>query len=253
MPPLVPADLGTVLGVWAHPDDEAFLAAGVVARCTDAGQRVAVVTATRGEHGTADPAAWPSDRLGRRRAHELRASLAVVGVTDHTFLEYEDGTLDRVPVDEGAAHVAAALARVRPDTVVTFGPEGMTGHTDHVAVSRWVDRAVAGHPDPVRVLHATTTAAFVDQWGELMRGLGAYLRDDLPLATPPDRVALEVVLDPAEQDRKLVALAAQSSQLTGMIATLGEPTFSAVFDTESFTLAPVVVDDATSRTAEAAR
>ena len=232
------ASLGTVLGVWAHPDDEAFLAAGLTARLTDAGARVTVLTATRGEHGTADPDAWPSARLGRRRGHELRASLAVVGVTDHTFLGYEDGALDAVPDDEGAAHVAAALARVRPDTVVTFGPEGMTGHPDHIAASRWVDRAVAAHPDPVRVLHATTTEVFAARWGPMMRDAGAYLRDDLPLATPMERVALEVHLDADEQDRKIVALAAQSSQLTGMLAALGEATVAAAFSTESFTLAP---------------
>ncbi len=232
------ASLGAVLGVWAHPDDEAFLAAGLTARLTDAGAHVAVLTATRGEHGTADPTAWPAHRLGRRRGHELRASLAVVGVTDHTFLGYEDGTLDAVPDDEGAAHVTAALARVSPDTVVTFGPEGMTGHTDHIAVSRWVDRAVASHPDPVRVLHATTTEVFVARWGPMMRDAGAYMRDDLPLATPMDQVAFEAHLDEDEQDRKIVALAAQSSQLTGMLAGLGEATVAAAFATESFTLAP---------------
>ncbi|HEX3261549.1 MAG TPA: PIG-L family deacetylase, partial [Pseudonocardia sp.] len=49
------ARLGTVLGIWAHPDDEAFLSAGLMAAARDAGQRVVCVTATLGEHGTSDP------------------------------------------------------------------------------------------------------------------------------------------------------------------------------------------------------
>ena len=56
-------DLGTVLGVWAHPDDEAYLSGGLMAMARDAGSRVVCVTATRGELGTPDPQAWPPERL----------------------------------------------------------------------------------------------------------------------------------------------------------------------------------------------
>lgn len=71
----VPA-LGTILGIWAHPDDEAYLSAALMAEARDAGQRVIVVTATDGELGGDGPVAdW------RRR--EAVESLAAVGVTDH--------------------------------------------------------------------------------------------------------------------------------------------------------------------------
>ncbi|HXV94036.1 MAG TPA: PIG-L family deacetylase, partial [Pseudonocardia sp.] len=49
------ADLGTILGVWAHPDDETFLTAGLMALAREAGNRVVCATATRGERGTDDP------------------------------------------------------------------------------------------------------------------------------------------------------------------------------------------------------
>ena len=58
------ARLGTVLGIWAHPDDEAFLSAGLMAAARDEGNRVVCVTATLGERGTDDPASWPPGRLG---------------------------------------------------------------------------------------------------------------------------------------------------------------------------------------------
>ena len=46
------ADLGTILGVWAHPDDDIYLSAGLMAAAVEAGQRVVDVTATRGEGGS---------------------------------------------------------------------------------------------------------------------------------------------------------------------------------------------------------
>ena len=53
--------LGTILGIWAHPDDEAYLSGGLMALARDTGSRVVCVTATRGELGTPDPRAWPPD------------------------------------------------------------------------------------------------------------------------------------------------------------------------------------------------
>ncbi len=79
------ADLGTILSVWAHPDDETYLAAGVMAAATDHGQRVVCVSATAGERGTSDPATWPPARLGRVRRWEAAAAMAVVGVAEHRF------------------------------------------------------------------------------------------------------------------------------------------------------------------------
>ena len=135
-----PDRTGTLLGVWAHPDDEAFLSAGLMALARDTGERVVVVTATAGEQGAPDPA----DRghaLGRRRRRELRASLAAVGVQEHTILGVPDGECAAVPSGDGASLVRRWIAAVRPDTIVTFGPEGMTGHGDHRAVHRWVTDA----------------------------------------------------------------------------------------------------------------
>ena len=70
--------LGTILGVWAHPDVEAYLAGGLMAMATDHGSRVVCVTATRGEFGTADPRRRP-DRLAAQRTAELARCLAVLG------------------------------------------------------------------------------------------------------------------------------------------------------------------------------
>jgi len=83
-------DLGTLLGVWAHPDDEAYLTAGLMAVARAAGNRVVVATATKGEAGTDDPHAWPPDTLGQTRAQETVQSLAAVDVTEHRWLGHRD-------------------------------------------------------------------------------------------------------------------------------------------------------------------
>ena len=119
------AELGTVLGVWAHPDDDIYLSAGLMAAAVEAGQRVVDVTATHGEGGSMDEERWPPASMGEVRTKELLRSLDVLGVKEHHFLEgpvdidMESG-LDPV----GAEQVRTIMEEVDPDSVFTFGPEG---------------------------------------------------------------------------------------------------------------------------------
>src|SRR5687768_12025461 len=83
--------LGTIMGIWAHPDDEAYLSGGLMAVARDAGSRVVCVTATRGELGSPDPQAWPPDRLAAERTRELEQCLKVLDVREHEWLGYQDG------------------------------------------------------------------------------------------------------------------------------------------------------------------
>src|SRR5262245_52436012 len=128
----------TLLAVWAHPDDEAFLSAGLILDYTARGDRVVVITATLGERGTDDPVSWPPQRLGELRHDELRRSLATLGVDEYRLLGFEDGTCHTV---DGTDAIARHIVDIEPDVIVTFGPDGMTGHLDHCAVSRWTTDA----------------------------------------------------------------------------------------------------------------
>ena len=83
-------DLGTILGVWAHPDDEAYLSAGLMARAVRNGSRVVCVTATRGEGGSMDEEAWPPERMGEVRTAELERCLRILGVQEHHWLDLPD-------------------------------------------------------------------------------------------------------------------------------------------------------------------
>ena len=89
--------LGTVLSVWAHPDDEMYLSGGLMAEAARGGARVVCVTATRGEAGSQDPERWPPERMGEIREAELMASLEILGVREHHWLDYRDGECASVP------------------------------------------------------------------------------------------------------------------------------------------------------------
>jgi LmbE family N-acetylglucosaminyl deacetylase len=211
------AELGTILSVWAHPDDETYLAAGVMAAATDHGDRVVCVSATAGEHGTSDPTTWPPARLARARRWEAAAAMAVLGVADHRILGLPDGGL-AAHDEEGLAMIGQLLDEVRPETILTFGPDGATFHPDHIAISRWVTAGWEQRGRRGRLLYATSTVEHLDRFGELYEEWGAYMTDERPSGARPDELAIHVRLDGWQLDRKLTALRAMASQTRDLMA-----------------------------------
>jgi LmbE family N-acetylglucosaminyl deacetylase len=235
--------LGTVLGIWAHPDDEVYLCGGLMAAARDGGQRVACVTATLGEHGTSDPMRWPPSRLARTRAWEIRAALAVLGVTEHHVLGLPDGGCVDEPFETVVDRLAGIIDEVRPDTILTFGPDGMTGHSDHQVVSAWATAAHARTGATARLLYATTTPEMHERWGYLYDGLDVFLAEGLPVLTPRADLALQFEMSDELADRKLVALRAQATQTAGLVAAIGEDAMRGWCSVEEFVEASTVVTD----------
>ena len=125
----------TVLGIFAHPDDESLACGGTLARLADAGARVVVLCATRGEAGSiSDPALVPHGDLGRVRERELRDAAAVLGVADVIVLDHPDGDLRWDDVAELHEEIVDAIRRYRPDAVITFAEDGLYWHLDHIGV-----------------------------------------------------------------------------------------------------------------------
>src|SRR5437763_16110738 len=122
------SELGTLLGVWAHPDDETYLAAGLMAHAVRDGHRVVCVTATRGEEGSWDEERWPTSEMGRVREAERMASLEILGVTEHHWLDYYDGTGAGVDRAEADGKVAAIVREAHPNSGSPDGPHGRRGH-----------------------------------------------------------------------------------------------------------------------------
>ncbi len=225
--------LGTVVAVWAHPDDEAFLAGGLMALAAEAASRVVCVTATRGEHGTSNPRRWPPARLGAVRERELAASLTVLGVKEHHWLGIEDGACATVSPIRPVATIARLIRDVAADTVVTFGPDGLTGHSDHRAVSRWTTHAWAGSGARGRLLYATCTSGFATRF-RAVHDRFALFEPGLPRETPEADVLLRLRLYGELLDRKIVALRAHASQTAELITAMGEDLFREWCAEESF-------------------
>jgi len=222
-----------LLGVWAHPDDECYLSAGLMARVVGAGGHVRIVCATRGEFGTSDPTDAGTERFGRLRLGELRSSLEVLGVHDLHVLGLADGDCSKADAAAMTAEIAGHIDDMGADTVVTFGPDGITGHGDHVAVSQWSTAAV---PTSVDVLYATMTHDFVDRYRALHDEIGLFgeLPEGRPHSVHGDELALQVSLDHAELIRKRRALSEHRSQTTSLAALMGEDTYLSWWRDECF-------------------
>src|SRR5579885_1088439 len=133
-----------LLCVLAHPDDESLGNGGILAKYGAEGVKTYLVTATRGERGwTGERREYPGkEALGKRREAELRAAARVLGLCRVEFLDYVDGDLDQAAPTEVVAKIVGQIRRVKPDVVVTFGPDGGYGHPDHIAISQFTTAAL---------------------------------------------------------------------------------------------------------------
>ena len=148
----------------AHPDDEALLTAGTLARAAAEGHRVVLVTATAGEVGLAAADLHAGEGLAPRRRAELARAAECLGVARVEVLGYGDSGLDgqaggpdafaRADVEEAAGRLAALMAEERADVLTVYDPAGGYGHPDHRQVRTVGVRAAALAGTPV-VLEAT--------------------------------------------------------------------------------------------------
>ncbi|MFC8016547.1 PIG-L family deacetylase [[Kitasatospora] papulosa] len=238
----------SLLGVFAHPDDESLLAGGVLAQRCAAGARIGVVTAT-----------WaPSSR----RAPELAAALAVLGAGPPRLLGYGDARnpesapgesrLVDAPLDEAIGRLVTHIRDFRPEVVVTHDAVGqLTGHPDHVRTHQITVLAVeaAGlahlHPEagapwqPAALYAATHPESGVGLLGCLLEEVGKEV-----LAVPDSYVTTTVDVTPWVDVKWRAILAhrgevARERPLPGILARLPEPDRTQIIQTEHFTrLAP---------------
>lgn len=125
----------TVLAVFAHPDDESFACGGTLARLSDAGARVVLLCASRGEAGSiSDSSLVPDGNLGDVRTRELHAAAAILGIAEVIVMDHPDGDLRWDDVPELHAEIVTAVRRCRPDAVITFDEDGFYWHLDHIGV-----------------------------------------------------------------------------------------------------------------------
>lgn len=139
----------TILGVFAHPDDECTSAGGTLARYADAGVPVVLISCTNGEFGDdlrglkPGKAGHDRQRVAEIRSRELDAACERLGVSVVERLGYHDSGMpgsskwadttvfSAVPVEQVAERISALLAQHRPDVVLTHNPAAGHEHVDH--------------------------------------------------------------------------------------------------------------------------
>ncbi|HEX2058965.1 MAG TPA: PIG-L family deacetylase [Actinomycetota bacterium] len=222
----------TILGIWAHPDDEVFTSGGLMADAVRRGDRVVCLHLTRGEAGLYHRQVWPARELAAVRTAELAASLAHLGVSEQRFLDLPDGGLWSVAWEDVVARLHDELVTVDPDVVVTFGSDGFTGHPDHKAVSGWVSTAVRLWDKPrARVLQAivprtwaNTVVHRLNEFDFFWPGCPEFSR----------RNDFAVRLDDELLDAKVEALKAHASQMEPLFDAYGDGFFRSILATEVY-------------------
>lgn len=126
-----------LLAIFAHPDDETLLIGGTLAACAAAGVQTMIVCATRGEQGPiAAPGLATRKTLGAVREAELRKAARVLGGAVVECLGYPDGELGSINTRGLQRELGDHMRNWQPHAVITFGPEGLYWHPDHVAIHR---------------------------------------------------------------------------------------------------------------------
>ncbi len=195
----------TLACVFAHPDDDAYGAAGSVAlHAHEPDFRFVLIHATFGEQGEIR-AGFPATRetLGSVRRGEDEAAWRALGrVPDrHEWLGLPDGGVADLPFAEVVDAVARILREEEPAVVVTFGPDGIFGHPDHITVGAATDKAFSQlrsqHGSGFqRLAHGAVPQSVFERWNRQRADLGLYTFDPTKTyhmrGVPDDEIGITV-------------------------------------------------------------
>ncbi len=224
-----------ILAVFGHPDDETASAGGTFARYLADGAAVHVITATRGELGSLGEGenAVTREELPMVREREQRAALELIGVNPPTYLGYRDQETVKADFTAVVGQVREVMDEVEPDVVISFGPKGATGHSDHVTMHRAAAEAFHEYrtrvDKPTKLLYVAIPKEIAEQF---------ELELDGPEVEP--NVAIDIS---AQYDLKVEALRLFKTQLDiqEMVGMLDEQRW----DVETFYQAYPPVPDGT--------
>ena len=217
-----------LLVCFAHPDDEAFPVGGALAAHASRGVEIRLVTATSGEEGEIrQEGAATRETLGEIRRVELSCAVRALGLSNHRVLRYRDSGMAgsganadplafiNAPAAEVVEQLVEEIRAFRPQVVLTFGPDGLYGHPDHIAICHHATEAfrLAADPDSFpdqlaggltphqagRLFYSVRPRGFRMEWALAVRNAGV----DFPLPSPeranegvPDEdIHLEMRLD----------------------------------------------------------
>jgi LmbE family N-acetylglucosaminyl deacetylase len=211
--PSIPAQSGAkrLAAVFAHPDDEGSVAP-VLAKYAREGAQVYLVIATDGAAGGRQTSIPVGPELARARAEEARCAAGALGIQPPVLLEFPDGKLGAYAEDSArlfavTQRIQGELQRLKPDALLTWGPDGGTGHPDHRLVSAIVTQLVrTGAPGvPDRLFYASLPA---DVMKVMSAGRGAP-----PLLIPDAKyLTMRVPFTPADAEAARRSMACHKTQ-----------------------------------------
>lgn len=244
------------MACYAHPDDEAFGAAGVMSKYSSEGARCLIVTASRGEFGPDHRDTGNHIDLGEHRLEELANAASIVGAERPTVFGFPDGGV----ADNQEALKVKYFEQFKlnqPDVVLTFDKTGVTGHSDHLAVHRAVTDAFMEWGEPrSRLFYNLLPRRQFARLATRLKELGvespfdadvipefdgsSVARDgaDGPRAVPDEWITTEVdTSDVAPQKKR--AIAAHESQMGpgNFVEAIPDPLAPIAFGYEYFQLA----------------
>jgi LmbE family N-acetylglucosaminyl deacetylase len=201
----------TLVAVFAHPDDEGTVSP-ILARYAREGVQVYLIIATDGAAGGQQTTVPVGPELARARADEARCAADALGLKPPILLGFPDGRLgsyadDPMRLFRATARLHEELQRLHPDALITWGPDGGTGHPDHRLVSALVTQLVrTGAPGvPERLFYVTVPA-------EAMRALNPS-RPAPPLLIPDARLlTTRIPVTPADLDAARRSLGCHKTQ-----------------------------------------
>ncbi len=206
--------MSVLLVVMAHPDDESMGAGGLILRHTRAGIHVNLICATRGEKGwVGKPPGAREEDLADIRSSELEAATFALAIHEYELWDYPDGGVEQSDQAAITERVKEQITRLAPAAVVGWGPDGVYGHPDHIAMGRCTDAAVAAITEDMRpsLYHLAVDAPLAQAYRALI-ALGGQDGNALPLVVQ-QHVDLVVELTPEEVQMKLRAIDCHQSQL----------------------------------------
>jgi len=210
----VPAQADTVLAVFAHPDDESTVG-NALARYADEGHDVYLAVLTSGQAGNANTDIPKGPKLGEAREAEARCSAKALGIHEPFLLGFQDGDVSsHGTLSQIAERLRGIFDEVRPDVVITWGPDGLTGHPDHRVASNVTteifQNASALQSQPKKLYYVAWPAALLaekapDAAARLHTVDERYITDRLEAADYLDRLAASIRCHDTQWDAATMA------------------------------------------------
>jgi LmbE family N-acetylglucosaminyl deacetylase len=215
----------SLLAVFAHPEDESFGPAGTLAKYASEGVQVSLVTATRLTHTEEERLNAPRLEIVVRSRDRI-CSCRTTGIRRACLLDSRPGELGKLDAELIAEQLVRLVREIQPQVIITFGPDGLSGDTDHKIVNRVTTTAFrdAGDPTkfqnhfreglgtyaPQKLYYCVLPSSLVTRWG--VRGL---------FSVPDDQVTTLLDVSPYTEAMKN-ALYCQRSHALDFIRWLTE-------------------------------